>query len=108
MRFITYAAFVFFTILCIIIAVSNGEIVVFSLEPIPFSAEIPAYGLVFIGILIGLLGGWVTSILSGIKNARRHRTTDKQIKELENKLKSQETNNINLSNADNDGKSSSN
>lgn len=108
MRFITYAAFVFFTILCIIIAVSNGAPVTFSLEPIPLSINMPAYGLVFIGILIGLIGGWITSILSGIKNARRHRTADKKIKELENKLKSQETKNINLSNADNNGKSSSN
>lgn len=108
MRFIIYAAFILFTSLCVVIAVSNGTVVLFSLEPIPFNVEMPAYGLVFLGIFIGLCGGWIVAILSGIKNARRHRTADKKIRELEQKLKSQESKNIELSNTDNNGKSSSN
>lgn len=108
MRFIFYAAFILFTLLCIIIAVSNGTTILFSLEPIPLNIEMPAYGLVFLGIVIGLCGGWIVSILSGIKNARRHRIADKKIKELEKKLHSQDSSNIKLSNSDNSGKSSSN
>ena len=107
MRLIIYAAFIIFTTLCIIIAVSNGTNILFSLEPIPFNIEMPAYGLVFIGIIIGLSGGWVVSILSGIKNARRHRKAEMVIKDLEQKLKSHDSQNIELSNTDNNGKSSS-
>ena len=91
MRFIFYAAFFLFTILCIIIAVSNGSPVQFSLEPLPINIELPAFALVFIGILIGVAGGWFVSIYSGIKHARRHRLADQRIKELEKQLKSTET-----------------
>ncbi len=104
MRFIVYAAFVLFTLLCIIIAVSNSAPVIFSLEPLPFAAEMPAFGLLFIGILIGIAGGWFVAIYSGIRHARRHRLADKKIAELEKQLKST---NIQLSNNDNHGKSSS-
>ncbi len=107
MRFIMYAAFILFTAFCVIIAVSNGDTILFSLEPIPFNMEMPAYGLVFLGILIGLGGGWIVSFLSGIRHARRHRTADNKIKELEKKLNTKETENIKLSNSDNSGKSSS-
>ncbi len=106
MRFIFYAAFALFTLLCIIIAVSNSTPVQFSLSPIPINMEIPAFGLVFIGILIGIGGGWIVSIYSGIRHARRHRLADKKIRELEEKIKSSESENINLSNARNHGKSS--
>ncbi len=107
MRFIIYAAFILFTLLCIVIAVSNGAPVQFSLEPLPINIEMPAFGLVFIGIFIGIAGGWVTSILSGIRHARRHRLADKRIKELENRLKSKSSNNNDLSNSGIHGKSSS-
>ena len=105
MRFMFYAAFSIFTIFCIIVAVSNGEIVHFSLDPLPINIDMPAFMLVFIGILIGLSGGWVVSILSGIKHARKHRIADKRIKELENALKKQDSSNIELSNDKNRGKS---
>ncbi|MBT5185784.1 MAG: DUF1049 domain-containing protein [Kordiimonadaceae bacterium] len=87
MRFISYAAFILFTIFCIIIAVSNGDIVNFSLAPLPINISMPAYMLVFIGILLGLLGGWMVSILSGIRHARRHRIANKKIQELEKQIR---------------------
>jgi len=107
MRFIFYAAFILFTLLCIIIAVSNGTPVVFSLSPLPVNIAMPAFGLVFLGIFIGLCGGWVVSIYSGISHARRHRLADKKIKELEKQTKSATGANIDLSKGDNHGKSSS-
>lgn len=106
MRFIFYAAFILFTLLCIIIAVSNGSPVTFSLSPLPINIELPAFGLVFIGILIGIAGGWIVTIFSGIKHARRHRLADQKIKELEKQIKSTNSENINLSKPDNRGKSS--
>jgi uncharacterized integral membrane protein len=87
MRFISYAAFILFTLFCIIIAVSNGDIINFSLNPLPVNISMPAYMLVFIGILLGLLGGWMVSILSGIRHARRHRVADKKIQELEKQIR---------------------
>ncbi|MCC3862478.1 LapA family protein [Pseudemcibacter aquimaris] len=107
MRFIFYAGFIFFTCFCIIVAVSNGDNVTFSLFPLPVLVDLPAYMLVFMGILIGLGGGWLVSIYSGIRHARRHRLADKKIKELENKLKSMGVSNIELSNDKKHGKSTS-
>ena len=63
--------------------------------------------LVFLGIFIGLSGGWLVSIFTGIKHARRHRMADKKIKELESELKKHNSSNIKLSNDENHGKSSS-
>jgi len=96
MRFITYVAFITFTLLCIIIAVSNNSLVNFSLEPLPINIVIPIFWLVFIGIFIGLLGGWFVSIYSSISHAKRRRLTDKKIKELEKKIKSSLPPNIDL------------
>lgn len=107
MRFIFYAAFIVFTLLCIIIAVSNSTPVLFSLNPIPIDINMPAFGLVFIGILIGLLGGWIVSIYSGIAHARRHRLADKKIKGLEKQIKSSAQSNIELSNGVKHGKTPS-
>ena len=87
MRFLFYAAFLIFTLFCIIVAVSNGDSINFSLNPLPINMTMPAFMLVFIGIIIGLVGGWCVSIFNGIKHARRHRVADKKIKELENELK---------------------
>jgi lipopolysaccharide assembly protein A len=87
MRFIAYVAFVLFTLLCIIVALSNGTSVVFSLYPLPFEQEMPVFMLFFIGVFVGLFGGWVVSILSGIRHARRHRTAAKKIQDLEKQLK---------------------
>ena len=107
MRFIFYAAFTLFTLLCVIIAVSNSAPVVFSLNPLPVNFTMPAYGLVFIGIFIGLIGGWVVSIFSGVRHARRHRLAEKRIKELEKQIINADGSNNNLSNSSNRGKSSS-
>ena len=106
-HFFVYAAFILFTTFCVIVAVSNGDPIIFSLDPIPFAVEMPAYGLVFLGILIGLGCGWVVSFISGVRHARRHRTAENKIKELEKKLNSHESANNNLSNSDNSGKSPS-
>tara|TARA_R110002096_G_scaffold436090_1_gene667243 strand:+ start:13010 stop:13336 length:327 start_codon:yes stop_codon:yes gene_type:complete len=107
MRFIFYAAFIVFTLLCIIIAVSNSAPVVFSLNPLPINIGMPAFGLVFIGIFIGLFGGWIVSIYSGIAHARRHRLADKKIRELEKRLNSPEQSNIDLSKDEKHGKTPS-
>lgn len=107
MRFIFYAAFIVFTLLCIIIAVSNSTSVVFSLNPLPINIGMPAFGLVFIGIFIGLFGGWVVSIYSGISHARRHRLAEKKIKELEKQIKSATHSNIELSKDEKHGKTPS-
>jgi hypothetical protein len=96
MRFIFYAAFTIFTTFCIIVAVSNGDAVDFSLNPLPINVTIPAFMLVFMGIFIGLAGGWCVAIFSNIKHARRHRLADKKIKKLENTLKKTKSSNIDL------------
>ncbi|MDG1707512.1 MAG: LapA family protein [Emcibacteraceae bacterium] len=107
MRFLFYVAFTIFTLFCIIVAVSNGDNVSFSLNPLPVNITVPAFMLVFMGIFIGLAGGWCVSIFSNLKHARRHRLADKKIKELENSLKNTKISNIDLSKDQNHGKSSS-
>ncbi|MBT5073496.1 MAG: LapA family protein [Kordiimonadaceae bacterium] len=107
MRFIFYAAFIVFTCFCVIIAISNSAPVLFSLEPLPVNLQMPAYGLVFLGIFIGLLGGWIVSIYSAVRHARKHRLADKKIKELQNELKKPGPANIDLSKSAIHGKSSS-
>lgn len=107
MRFIFYAAFALFTIFCVIIAVSNGDPVNFSLSPFPLNITMPAFMLVFIGVFIGLIGGWVVSIFSGIGHARRHRLADKKIKALEKELKTHQNPTNQLSKSANHGKSAS-
>ena len=74
---------------------------------LPVNIEMPAFGLVFIGIFIGLCGGWIVSIYSGISHARRHRLADKKIKELEKEIKKADLTNIDLSKDQNRGKTPS-
>lgn len=97
MRFLFYAAFITFTLFCIIVAVANGDPIIFSLNPLPINITVPAFMLVFLGIFIGLAGGWCVSIFSNLKHAKRHRLAGKRIKELENSLKNTQSNNIDLS-----------
>lgn len=107
MRFIFYAVFILFTVFCIIIAVSNGDPINFSLSPFPLNITMPAFMLVFIGVFIGLIGGWIVSIFSGIRHARRHRLADKTMKELEKELKTYQSPNNELSKSANHGKNAS-
>lgn len=87
MRLIMLAAFVFFTTFCIIVAVSNGDEVVFSLAPFPISATLPAYMLIFMGIVIGLGAGWGVSLMNSFRHATQRRRDAKHIGELEKTLK---------------------
>ncbi len=105
MRFIFYAAFILFTLLCIIIAISNDGPINFSLSPLPINLVMPAYMLVFLGVFIGLFGGWIVSFISGISHARRHRLADNKIKELELKLNFQKSSTKDLANSEIRGKS---
>jgi uncharacterized integral membrane protein len=97
MRFIAYVAFFLFTLLCIIVALSNSTQVVFSLYPLPIEQQMPVFMLFFIGVFVGLFGGWVVSILSGIRHARRHREAAKTILNLEKQLKNHISPHNNLS-----------
>jgi len=107
MSFIFYATFILFTCFCVIIAVSNSTPVLFSLGPLLVNLQMPTYGLVFLGIFIGLLGGWVVSIYSTVRHARRHRLANKKIMELQSELTNTGSTNIDLSKSSIHGKSSS-
>ena len=48
MRFFSWAVFAVFTLFCVIIAVSNQDMVHFSLSPFPVELEMPVYLLVFL------------------------------------------------------------
>ncbi|WP_417316974.1 lipopolysaccharide assembly protein LapA domain-containing protein [Emcibacter sp.] len=89
MRYFIYAAFALFTLFCVIIAVSNQEPVDLSLYPLPWVLEgIPRFLLVFFGIFIGLGAGWIVAISNAFRHRRTRRRLEKQIRELENELKS--------------------
>lgn len=83
MRIIALAAFLIFTLFCIILAISNQQEITLTFSPFPLSISMPAFMLVFCGILIGLGAGWIVSIITSIKQATRQRCLQKRIKQLE-------------------------
>jgi len=91
MRIIALAAFIIFTIFAITLAISNQQIVTLDFAPFPLSLALPAFMLVFGGILIGLGGGWIVSINTSIKHAARQRKLQKRINALEKEQKSSNT-----------------
>jgi len=86
MKIFVWVAFVIFTLFCIIIAVSNPDVVAFRFDPFPFEISLPLYMLVFLGILIGLGAGWLVAIQNSFRHSARHRRDAKRIKELEKQL----------------------
>ncbi len=86
MRIFTLAAFIIFTALCIIVAVSNRNIISFSLHPLPFQWDMPVYLLLFAGIFIGLGAGAMVMMAKSIKQSHHNRQQTKKIQTLENKI----------------------
>jgi len=86
MRMIYLAAFILFTIFCIIVAVANRTLVTFSLFPLPLSWDLPLYLLLFIGIFIGLGAGALVVMAKSIKQASHNRKQSKKIRELETQV----------------------
>lgn len=86
MRIFNLAAFLIFTAFCIIVAVSNRAVVSFSLDPLPFSSDLPLYWLLFMGIFIGLGAGALVVIGKSIKQAQQYHKQAKKIRALENQI----------------------
>lgn len=87
MRFIYLAAFVVFTVFCIIVAVSNRSVVAFSLDPLPVILDMPLYLVLFVGILLGFGAGALVVMAKSIRQSRHDRTQIKKIRDLEMRLK---------------------
>jgi len=87
MRFIYLAAFVVFTVFCVIIAVSNRSVVAFSLDPLPVILDIPLYLVFFTGIFIGLGAGAVVVMAKTIRQARHNSRQARKTRDLEKQLK---------------------
>jgi len=87
MRIITFAAFLVFTIFCIIVGVSNRGLIPFSLSPLPIEGEMPLYLVLFIGIFIGLGAGMMVLIIKSFKYAHQTRKQTKKIQSLEQQVK---------------------
>lgn len=87
MRIFTLAAFVIFTIFCTIVAVSNKDIVTFTLRPLPFTWDLPLYFLLFFGIFIGLGAGALVVMGKSFKHARHSRQQAKIIRAQDIQIK---------------------
>lgn len=87
MRIFSLAAFILFTVLCVIVAVSNRDIVTFSLHPLPFIWNMPLYLLLFAGIFIGLGAGALVMVGKSLKQASHNRKQVKKIRDLETQVK---------------------
>lgn len=87
MRIFSLAAFVVFTAFCVIVAVSNRDIVSFSLHPLPFMWDMPLYLLLFAGIFIGLGAGALVVVGKSLKYSHHNRQQTKKIRDLENQVK---------------------
>lgn len=90
MRMIYLAAFIVFTVFCIIVAISNGTVVSFSLQPLPFTLDLPLYLVLFAGIFIGLGAGSLVVMSKTIQQSRHNRKQIKIIRDLENLAKNPE------------------
>ena len=86
MRYLMIFTFLSFTAFCIIIAISNRQLVTFDLHPIAFKKELPLFLLIFGGVFAGLFAGWLASLLKSLSYAREKRLSEKHIKELEKEL----------------------
>jgi len=82
MRLFSLAVFIIFTTFCVIVAVSNRITVFFSLYPLPFGWDVPIYILLFAGIFIGLGAGSIVIMIKSVKQSRKIRRKDKEIREL--------------------------
>jgi len=89
MRIIYLAAFIVFTAFCIIVAVANRVDVTFSLDPLPFSWDLPLYILLFAGIFIGLGAGSVVVAAKSVRQANHNRKQAIIIRNLKNQIKDQ-------------------
>ncbi len=86
MRIIYLAAFVIFTIFCVIVGISNRTIISFSLHPLPLAWDMPLYYLLFAGIFIGLAAGSMVVIGKSIRHAAGTRKQQKKIRDLERRI----------------------
>ncbi len=87
MRFIYLAAFVVFTVFCVIVAVSNRAVVAFSLDPLPVILDMPLYLVFFTGIFIGLGAGAMVVMTKTIRQARHNSRQARKTRDLEKRLK---------------------
>ncbi len=87
MRIFPLVAFFLFTAFCVIVAVSNRNIVSVSLHPLPFQWEMPVYLLLFAGIFIGLGAGALVVMGKSLKQAQHNHGQNKKIRELEKQVK---------------------
>ncbi|MCF8473248.1 MAG: lipopolysaccharide assembly protein LapA domain-containing protein [Emcibacter sp.] len=97
MRIFYLSGFILFTALCVIIAVSNKTLITFSLDPMPFTWELPIYLLLFIGIFIGLGIGIIVMIIKSLKYRSQTRKQTKKINALTDEIQNLENEIKNLS-----------
>ncbi|MFN4309770.1 MAG: LapA family protein [Ferrovibrio sp.] len=76
MRFLRVLFAALLLIVLVVFAVSNRQVVVVSLEPLPFILDLPLYLLVFLIFLTGLIAGAVLGRLNAWSSARRKRQAD--------------------------------
>ena len=86
MRIIYLAAFIIFTIFCVIVGISNRTIISFSLQPLPLVWDMPLYYLLFAGIFIGLAAGSMVVIGKSIRQAAETRKQVRKIRDLERQI----------------------
>lgn len=72
----------------IIFAISNREAATIDLWPAPVSGVLPVWAILFIGIVLGFIGGATVAWLAGGKTRRKARESRRQVRQLENQVES--------------------
>ncbi|MDA0261992.1 MAG: LapA family protein, partial [Proteobacteria bacterium] len=74
-------------------AIANRGDITISVDPLPFTVELPLYLVVFGATAIGLIAGYLVMWISGYRTRRDFRRTRKRLAQIEGELHAQRAEN---------------
>ena len=86
MRFFNTFIAVVVTVLVVLFAVSNRQLVTVEIWPFPFQISLGLYAVILLAVLLGFIAGGIGAWMAGGKRRRDHRATRRHVKQLEESL----------------------
>ncbi|WP_339633008.1 lipopolysaccharide assembly protein LapA domain-containing protein [uncultured Sneathiella sp.] len=85
LKFIFWIVFLVIALAIAALSIANSELVVFSLDPLPFAFDLPLYALLLAAAFIGLLTGSIVTWLRGHPVRHENRLHKREVEELKGK-----------------------